>query len=49
MIHNENHKPNDYSNNPKMWEEDKKVCIIVMILIGTGFTILYFTIGGGSK
>lgn len=44
MIHNENHIPNTHAS-----YSDKIVCLCVMLIIGIGFTTLYFTIGGGSK
>jgi len=41
--------PNYYDKNPDALAADQRLCAIVILAVGTIFTILYFTIGGGSK
>jgi hypothetical protein len=49
MIGSTPRDPNYYSKNPELLDGDRKVCAFVMLTLGTIVTILYFTIGGGSK
>lgn len=44
MIPNPNYIPNTHAS-----YGDKIVCLCVILIIGIGFTTLYFTIGDGSK
>jgi hypothetical protein len=49
MIGVKTRDPNYYDKNPEILAGEQKLCATVIIVVGIIITILYFTVGIGSK